>query len=217
MSSIFPNGTIHSMSLGFDPAIEMTALSNGNPAVATIAGGTLANGDILIAQSDWALANDRIVRAASVTGDTVSLGGLDTSDTGRFPAGSGKGTLLRVNGWTQFSQTTEVNKSGGEQQFFNWQYLEDRNATQRQRPTSKSAKSLVMTFDYDPKLTWHKELIKASELSEPVVLRAKLSNGSELYYYVFPSFDSDPNMTINENMRVKATFSFIGDMTRFDD
>lgn len=48
------------------------------------------------------------------------------------------------------------------------------------------------------------------------MLRATLPNGATIYYYVYPSFDADPSMTMNENMTNSATFSLIGDLTRYE-
>ena len=54
------------------------------------------------------------------------------------------------------------------------------------------------------------------EKAELIVLRAALPNGASIYYPVYPSFDADPSLTMNENMQNTATFSMAGKFTRYE-
>ena len=51
MSSMFPNGTIFSVSTGFETAVAVSEISNAMPAVATLASGTVAAGAIALINS----------------------------------------------------------------------------------------------------------------------------------------------------------------------
>lgn len=53
--------------------------------------------------------------------------------------------------------------SGGDQQFYQFQYVEDFNSTQHQKPTFKNAMTLTFTMDYDPSLPWYNDLIAADQ------------------------------------------------------
>jgi len=108
-----------------------------------------------------------------------------------------------------------VQKSGGTQQFYKWQYAEDPSNTQKQRPTFKDAKTLTLTLDYDPALAWYAALTAADAAQQLVVLRAVLPSGDTLYYAVYPSFDADPSMDLNKNMENTATFSLVSPLTRY--
>lgn len=211
----FPNGTIFSVSSAFAAAVAVTGISNANPAVASSATPP-TNASIIALTSGWPDANERVFRTSGATAGTFVLDGLDATSTSRFPAGAGGGSFRKVNTWVTLSQVRDVAKSGGEQQFFQWQYVEDLSRRQRQRPTYKNAKVINLTLDYDPALAWYNALTQADNLGEPVVLRAVLPNLAELYYYVYPSFDDDPSMTLNENMTNVATFSLIGKLTRYE-
>lgn len=215
MAASFPNGTILSVSSGFGAAVPVTAISNANPAVATTATPP-ADGAIVVINSGWAGLTDRVARASAVDADSFALEGISTLDTTRFDAGGGAGSYQSVSGWVQLSQVRETARAGGEQQFFTWQYLEDRDGRQRQKPTFKNAKSLTVTLDYDPALAWYDQLVGADESGNPVALRAVLPSGVSLYYYVYPSFDGDPSMTMNENMTNVATFSMISPVIRYE-
>lgn len=219
MASFFPNGTIFSVSKSLIDGGNINSISNANPAVATAdsSGFTVNAEDIVVLRSAWADVNDRVFRASSATGSTVTLEGLDATDTTRLPAGGGAGSLLVVDNWVQLSQVRESAKAGGEQQYFQWQYLEDRSSQQKQRPIFKNAKTLTLTLDYDPALAWYSELDKLDMVGDAVVLRALLPNGAILLYYVYPSFDADPSLPMNENMTNTATFSQISRFTRYED
>ncbi|KDD61073.1 phage tail protein [Bordetella bronchiseptica] len=203
-----------SVSTGLGAAVAVSAITNANPAVASATSPPKA-GTILIMKSGWPELNERVVRAVNTASNTFALEGIDTTKVGRFSKGQGIGTATPVSTWVDLSQVTNVAKTGGEQQFYQWRYVEDRNSRQRQRPTYKSAKFITLTLDYDPALAWYEALKEADAAKDAVVLRAKLPNHDELYYLVYPSFDSDPSMELDVNMQNTATFSMMSDFTRY--
>lgn len=214
MSAIFPNGTVFSVSTALGTALAVTAITNANPAVAS-ATTPPADGAILIAKSGWTELNERVVRSANADTSTFELEGIDTTSLTRYPAGQGAGSVTPVTAWVDLSQVTGIEKTGGEQQFFQWRYVEDRNSRQRQRPTFKNAKVITLMLDYDPALAWYAALREADAVKDTVVLRARLPNNDELYYLVYPSFDADPSMTLDQNMQNTATFSMTTEFTRY--
>lgn len=217
MSAQFPNGTVFAVATTLSAPIALANISNSNPAIGTLTGAApFADDAILVLTSGWTEANERVLRASNVAGSSVTLDGLNTLNSTRFPPGEGGGSVRVASDFVSLSQVTTVEKTGGEQQFYTWQYLEDRSGRQRQRPTFKNAKAITLTLDYDPALTWYNTLVEMDAAKDPVVLRATLPNGVVFYYFVYPSFDGDPSMTINENMDNTATFSLTSDFTRYD-
>lgn len=211
----FPNGTTFSVSTALGTAVDITALTNAAPPVAS-ATTPPADGTVGLITSGWAALNQRVARTTGMVASTsFELEGIDTTDTVKYPAGQGTGSFQPVTTWVQLSQVTNVQKSGGTQQFYNWQYVEDSTNTQKQRPTFKNAKSLTVTLDYDPALAWYDALTKADAAQEVVVLKAVLPSGDTLYYAVYPSFDSDPSIDMNKNMENTATFSLVSLLTRY--
>lgn len=214
MAQQFPNGTVFSVSTAFGTAVDVTAVTNANPAVAT-ATSPPTDGTIGVMTSGWPSLNQRVVRTDGADTSSFEIDGFDTTDTSDYPAGEGKGAFTPVSTWVTLSQVTNIQKSGGEQQFYQWQYAEDPSGQQQQRPTFKNAKSLQLTMDFDDALDWYDSLKDADAAKDPVVLRAKLPNGKTLYYYVYPSFDADPSMNLNQNMQNVATFSQISPFTKY--
>lgn len=215
MSSMFPNGTIFAVSTGFGAAIAVSATTNANPAVASAAAPPADNSIVLIS-SNWPDLNDRVARTDNADLDGFELLGIDTTDVTRFASGTGSGSVKVVSGWVNLSQVRENTKSGGEQQYFTWQYVEDRSGRQRQRKTFKNAKSINITLDYDPALAWYDELSRLDKQQDLQILRATLPNGAQLFYAVDVAFDDDPSMTLNENMTNVATFSLNSELTRYE-
>jgi len=206
MASAFPNGAIISLGATYDTPIVVSGISNANPAVATAAGHGLANGDIVLVNSGWPALNASVARVAGQTSGSFNLEGVDTTSTTRYPTGAGAGTVSKVLTWVPISQVTDSATSGGEQQFFQWVYLED--GQQRQRPTFRNARALTLTMDFDANLAWHAALLKASDDGTPHVIRVALPNGSSIYYNMYIGFDGEPTLNINQNMQVTATMSF---------
>jgi len=156
--------------------------------------------------SGWSRLDNAVCRVAGSDVNTFQLEGIDTSDTQQYPAGAGVGSAREITAFTAISQVTDSQASGGDQQFFQWVYLED--GLQRQRPTFKNARSLQLTLDYDPDLAWHAALLTADRNGEPHGMRMALPNGSFIYYSMYVSFDGEPTATANQNMQVVANFAF---------
>lgn len=209
----FVNGAKFAISTALAAAVPITALSNANPAVAT--GAAPADGSILVLKSGWPELNDTVARSDNAAGGTFELEGTDTADLVRYPAGEGVGSYAIASSFVSLSQVREFSTNGGEQQYFQYQYIEDQGGRQRQSPTFKNALVLDMVLDYDPDLAWYAALVEADRKREPVVLRETLPNGDVLYFYGLIAFNKVPTQTVNENMTVLASFSLNCDPIRY--
>jgi hypothetical protein len=207
MSSSFPNGSTFAISTVYDTAKTISAVSNANPGVATSTSHGLSDGDIMLLSLASTRLDNRVVRVSGSVTNAFNLEGINTTSTTLYPSGFGVGTAKEATTFVSLSQTTGVESSGGEQQYFQWVYLED--GKQRQRKTFKNARSLQWTADYDPSLSWHAALLAADEDGTTRVLRATLPNGSKIYWSVEVSFDGEPTFNTNQNQQVVATFSLV--------
>jgi hypothetical protein len=214
MSSRFINGAKYALATSIAAAVAITAVTNADPAVASTAV-LPADGDILILESGWVELHETVARANAPAAGTFQLEGVDTTDVIRFPAGEGAGTYAVVSDFVGLSQVRDVVDSGGEQQFFNWQYVEDQSSRQRSKPTFKNAMTTTITLDYDPDLPWYAALVEADRRREPVVLRETLPNGDVIYYYCYVSFNKQPTRALNQNMTNTATFTTIAEPMRY--
>ncbi|TRM51468.1 phage tail protein [Achromobacter sp. LC458] len=215
MSSIFINGTRYAISTALAAAVPITAITNAKPAVASAATPP-ADESILVLKSAWTNLNETVARSANADADSFELEGVDTTSTVLYPAAGGAGSFQAVTSWVELDQVRDVVMAGGDQQFFNYQYVEDPTSRQRQKPTFKNAMTMTVSLDYDPDKPWYAALIEADRLREPVVVRGVLPNGSTLFYYAYPSFNKVPVGQVNENLQNTAVFSLIADPIRYE-
>lgn len=215
MSSQFINGTTYYISTTKSAAVPISALSNAAPPVATSATPP-ADGSIVVVKSGWPELNESVSRTDGATANTFELEGRDTTDTTDYPAGAGVGTYETVGDWVGLSQVRDVVMSGGEQNNFTFQYVEDKNSRQRSKPTFKNAMELAITLDYDRTLPWYNALIEADRRGQPIVLREVLPSGEIVLYYGTIAFNKVPTKTVNENMTVLATFYMQTDPITYD-
>jgi hypothetical protein len=215
MSATLPNGAVLSLATTYGSAIPTTILTNAAPPVATATAHGLTNGDILEVTSGWLGLDARPARVAGSTANTINLEGHDTTSTTQFPAGSGLGSVRKVLTWTQISQVMDPATSGGEQRFVNWNFLEDGNASERSKPTNKSAKVLTLKLADDPAQAWNAVLKAADLAGTPRILRLALPNGSFLYYNVYVGFDDEPSLSFNNIMQVSLTLTSAARFIRY--
>lgn len=210
-----PNGSVVAIASGYGPVNGITALSNASPTVATISGSPqdVVTGDYVEITSDWQKITDRIVRAGTVSGSTVPLLGLDTTDVTRYPAGSGLGGLRRVAGWTQLAQILGTGSTGGEQQFLEYQLLEA--SDKRRIPTAKSAAGITFTVADDPTLAGYMLAAAADEDRLPRAVRVTLPSGGVLLYNAIISLGSTPTLVVNEIMSVVVSLSLMAKYVRY--
>ncbi|TAA12478.1 phage tail protein [Pseudoxanthomonas winnipegensis] len=213
MSFKFPNGAVYGFATVLASGVLASAISNAQAAVATVPADSVNDGEVVVAISNWPTLTNRVGVADKLTATTVALTGLDTRDVSEFPAGAGAGRLLLADDFVEFSQQGEPSTSGGDQQFWTGQLLEDRSGRQIQIPTFKNAKVYTLPLYYDPSLPWYAAAKAADRKKEPVILRVRLPDGDALYYYGYLSFDGDPTMQVNTPMGNTMTFTSISEPT----
>ncbi|MGC8001554.1 phage tail tube protein, partial [Salmonella enterica] len=67
------------------------------------ASGILA-GDVVQVSSGWLKLDNMVLRVKSVTSNKIVLEAFDTTDTTKFPAGTGAGTLRKIDSWITMPQ-----------------------------------------------------------------------------------------------------------------
>lgn len=212
MAVSLPNGATVAIATGYSASAPITDISNANPAVATVTGGAVTTGDILVVKSGWSRLNDRIIRAGSA-GPSVSLEGVNSTNVSTYPAGSGLGSLVEVTGWQQVTQILETNSAGGEQQFVNYSFLE--SDTEFQIPTVKSPVSFTFKIADDATLA-HYAILDAADISRtPQAVRLLLPTGSVVYWNAYITLSRTPTLTKNEVMGLQVTMSLVSEVTRY--
>lgn len=215
MSSHFVNGTRFAVAPLAALSVAISAISNANPAIASTANPP-ALGEIVVVKSNWPGLTDVPVRSGAVVAATsFVLEGYDTTNTGLYPAGEGGGVFVKTGPFVSLSQVRDVTTEGGDQNYFEYQYVEDQTNRQRRKPTYKSAMGYNIVMDEDSDLPWFNALKEMDRLGEPVVLRETTPKGDTIYYVGTVSFNAIPTKTLNENSTVTASFSINSDPMRY--
>jgi hypothetical protein len=214
MSVKLPNGAIIAIASGYGASKAMSAITNANPGVATLAAAHgVATGEFIEVTSGWSRLTDKIVRAGTVATNDVPLEGIDTTLTSIYPALGGAGSVREITGWTQLSQILSSSSSGGEQQFLEYQFLE--GDAQKRIPTFKNAAGITFSIADDPTLAGYILASAANDDRLPRAVRVTLPNGSILLYNAYISLNKTPSMTVNELMACEVTLSLLAEPVRY--
>lgn len=176
MGQVVADGSVLSLgTLGTLKAVS--AITNASSAVATLeASHGVIVGDILQFTSGWPDLDGKVVRISAVSTNDVTLEGFDTTDTTKFPPGSGTGSIKEVTGWTNIAQILTIGKAGGEQQYYNFQFLNELQG--RQIPTSKNPLAIEMKLADDITLAQNATIRAAEDSGVPQPFRLVYRNGS---------------------------------------
>lgn len=212
MAVALPNGITLAIATAYASALTVTAATNASETVLSVTN-TLTNGDYVEFVSGWSRANNRIFRVKSVSGSAATLEGLDTTSVTQYPAGSGTGTIRKINTWTQISQISGLTSSGGEPQYTTFSFLEQDFDTQI--PTTTSAQTLAMELADDPSLTGYQALRTVALSRVSTALRATLPSGGFILYNGIWALDETPTLTKGNLMTIKAGCALQGRPVRY--
>lgn len=213
MAFRLPNGSTFDFAAEYSADVTVTSISNANPAVASATAHGFVQGDIVVLTSGWVKLTGRAFKVGAVTADTFALVGVNTLSTQSYPAGTSAGTAKSVDTWVNIPQITEVASSGGEQQFYQFGFLEEDE--DRQIPTTKSPSTLTLTVADDPSQPYVEVVEAADELKEERVQRLNLVNGDIILYNSIASITNTPSLTRNQIMVRTITLAQQGRVTRY--
>src|SRR5574341_57430 len=214
MAVRLPNGSLIHIASGYGAVKAMSAISNANPAVATLeASHGVAQGEFIEVTSGWSRLTDKIVRAGTVTVNDVQLEGIDSSLTSIYPAGGGAGSVREITGWTQLTQVLNTSSQGGEQQFLEYQFLE--SDQQKRIPTTKSAGGMTISIGDDPTLAGYILASAANDDRLQRAVRITLPSGALILFNAYITLNKIATLTVNELMACEVTLSFLAQPQRY--
>lgn len=194
--------------------VTMSAVTNANPAVATIAGGhAIIVGDYIRITSGWDMLNGRVVRVSAVAVNDITLEGVDTSNTTRYPVGAGVGSIAEVTTWTQLSQLKTLSTSGGDISFADVTSLSDQD--QRQMPTVRSPVQMSIEYFDDQSLAWIDEVTTASDARTPYPVMMTFTSGARTVGNAYWSLATIPTVALNEAVTSKIDLSYASTPIRY--
>jgi Phage tail tube protein, TTP len=207
-------GTLVAIASTYGTASVMSAITNATEAVATLAGGHgVVVGDYLEVTSGWDLLTARIVRAKTVATNDVTFEGISTTDTSRYPVGTGAGSIRRITAWTNISQITrDFGVSGGGQNYANITTLVDQ--LEKQIPTTRSPVEVTLPVYDDPSLSWYATVSTASDTAAATAVRMSFPNSSKLVGNAYWSLQTVPTIE-DSTLRSQINLSFAAQPTRY--
>lgn len=208
MSVTLAVGTQVAIASAYAASKTMSAASNATSMVATLeASHGVAVNDYVEVTSGWARINNRILKATAVATNDVTFGGIDTSSTSRYPAGSGTGSVREISTWTaitQLKRTLQV--SGGEQQFADATTLED--VIEKNIPTRRSPINVQLPIFFDNSLSWVAIVRAVSESATATAVRFTFPNGTVLVANAYWSYQEVPTIE-DETLAGRIDLSFV--------
>lgn len=209
-----PNGSIIEIAATYGDVTDIDALSNAAEAIASISSSHgITIGNIMEITSGWSRLTGKIARAKLVATNDVTLEGINTLSTQRYPTGQGIGTLREILTWTQLQQILTSSSEGGEQQYTEYQFLEA--DAQKRLPTVKSASGIEFSIADDPSLAGYLLCDEANEDRLPRAIRVTLPSGALIFYNARITLNKIPTLTVNEIMACTVTLSLEADPVRY--
>lgn len=204
----FPEGSSQQFSQTFASAKTITAITNANPAVATSVAHGFTTGDEILITSGWEDATDSVFKITVLTADTFSVLGLDSSNTGFFPVGTGAGTAQKISGWTAIPQVLTISASGGDARFTDVNLLSKRNGIKI--PTGFNATSVTLSLAHDANQAGYITMLGISRNLSKVAFKQVISGGSVTYGYGYMSVSEFPKLNSNSVNTVDAAMTILG-------
>lgn len=208
MAFFFPEGSSQQFSQTFASAKTITAVSNANPAVATSVAHGFTTGDEILLASGWEDATNSVFKVTVLSADTFSIGGLDTSNTNFFPAGTGIGTAQKISGWTAIPQVLTISASGGDARFTDVNLLSKRNGIKI--PTGFNATSVTLSLAHDASQSGYVTMLGISRNLSKVAFKQVISGGSVTYGYGYLSVSEMPKLNSSSVNTVDAALTVLG-------
>lgn len=215
MSITLSTGAAVSIAKTYSAAINTSTVTNAANAVVTTASvHSFLVGDYIEVSSGWGLLDKRVVRCMTgTTGSTIVLEGIDTTDTTKYPAGTGTGSVRKITAWSDLSQIKSMSASGGSQNFADITSIAD--TVQRQVPTTRSAISMTIDAYDDPTLAWYADVNAADNARSPYALKMSFPNGSKLCANAYWSLMRVPTMATNEALMTQISLSYASEPVRY--
>lgn len=214
MAITLATGTQVAIASTYGAGFTVSAISNANPAVATLsASHGVIVGDFIEITSGWDLLTGRVVRVSAVSVNDVTLEGINTSSVTNYPAGTGGGTGREITAWTNITQVQGVDTSGGDINFADITTLTD--TTQKQVPTTRSPQQINFTVFDDPALAWFAVAQTASDAKALTALRIVFANASRMLANGYFSVQKTPNISVNAPLTAVLGFSSAADPVRY--
>lgn len=199
----------------FGTPIDVTALSNADPAVATAASHGLLDNDEVLLTSGWEEATENVFRVDQLTASSFALLGLDSTDERFHPPGSGIGSVRKITNWTEMPQVIGIDTQGGDPRFVDVQLLASQYATRI--PTGFNPVSATLTLAHDPANATYKQMLAIGRVRRLVAFKIAVAGGGLSYGYGYMSASEAPSLQAGQVNQVQVAMTFQRRLVSYSD
>lgn len=209
-----PSGTTFHIASAYGASQNTTIVSNASEAVVTCAGHGYSNGDVVEVTSGWGGLHLRVFEVKSVTTDTFVLKGFDSSDTGKYAAGLGIGSVREITDFTQVQQVLDTQSSGGEPRPVNYKYTE--SDVEYSMNNGFAAVVYTLTLDDDSDTTAGYAALKTLTNSQTdTCLKMLMKNGKRKFLPCTVALNEATQLQEGQVNRVTCVFNGKNRMTSY--
>lgn len=187
----------------------MSAITNANPAVATLeASHGVIVGDIIEITSGWGKLNGRLARVSVVNTNDVTLEGVNTASTSDYPAGTGAGSVREITAWTEITQRTpNLTINTGQPVFADITTLAD--TEERKLPVRRGATDMSIPGFFDLSASWVTYAQAATESGTGTGLRVRYPNSNKLYANAYWNISDGASGIEDFTLRDSISLTFV--------
>lgn len=209
-----PTGSTFYVATAFSAVKTTSSVSNATEAVVSATAHGFSNGDIVEMSSGWGRLHLRAFRVKSVTTDTFTLEGADTTNTSFFPTGTGAGSARKVSTFQQITTVMNPSASGGEPKNVTYKFVE--SDIEFNINDGFTATSYTMDLDADSITTAGYAALKSlTDVQTNTILKVQTRSGSILFVPCTVALNEAVSFQDGQINRVKASFNGNQRATRY--
>lgn len=208
-----PDGAKLYIATALGTLIAPGTATNATETVVSVTNTLIAGALVMIDSDDWPELNATIAKVKAATASTVTLEGVNTSDTNKFPSGGKLGILPVGTAFQRLPYVPSFAISGGEIQTSTANYLDIDDG--QEYKTGRSGRRLQYT------MSWNKDgAARAALLAQhgrsPTIHRLTYRDGSSTYYVGELDYNDAPSTEKGNEMVTTSTVlllnapSFVG-------
>jgi len=209
-----PTGTTFFIASAYASSQTTTAVSNASEAVVTCNAHGYSNGDMVEITSGWGRLNRRVFRVKSAATNTFALEGADTTNTNFFPAGTGTGSVRKINTFTQITGVMNPQSSGGDPKTVNYKFME--SDVEYSINDGFSATNYTMEIDADQiGSAGYTALKSLTDVQTDTCLKMVTRSGSLVFQPCTVALNEAVRLQDGQINRVNAAFNGNNRLTRY--
>lgn len=173
-------------------------------------------GDVLLIYSGWSRLSFRAARVKTVTTDSFTLEGIDTSNTELFTLGSGAGSARKATTMVDLDRTMNhsSSSSSGDAKTMKVKFIE----SDVEIVLNAGFNAVQRTFDMDADIIGtpaYTALKMLSDTNADTVVRRRAKTGAVSLIPAKVSFNEEETLTEGQAVTVKGTFNAQNISTRY--